>query len=80
MDLREINYVLLLATTGRAVLPSEVAALDDPENTAHPADREEGRGLSNTTLSAMNLNQVGGEVCGHAWASQRQKPGPRGPG
>src|SRR5690606_4277422 len=41
-DMSQINHVLLLATTGRTVLPGEEAALADPENTAHPADREAG--------------------------------------
>lgn len=54
VNLCEINYVLPLATTGRTVLPSEEAVLDDPEYTAHLTDRKEGRGLSNTTLSAMD--------------------------
>ena len=41
-DMREINHVLLLATTGRTVLPGEEAALTDPEDATHPADREAG--------------------------------------
>ena len=51
-----MNYILLLAAAGRVVLPGDEAAPDDPKNTAYPADREEGGGLSNTTLSTLALS------------------------
>ena len=41
-DMREIDHVLLLAATGRTVLPREEAALADTQGTAHPTDREAG--------------------------------------
>lgn len=41
-DMREINHVLLLAARGRTVLLGGEAALSDPKNAAHPADREAG--------------------------------------
>ena len=40
--MRQIDHVLLLAATGRPVLPGEEAALTDPEDATHPADREAG--------------------------------------
>jgi hypothetical protein len=41
-DMRKTDHVLLLAATGRAVLPSEKAALADVKRSTHPADREAG--------------------------------------
>jgi hypothetical protein len=41
-DMRQIDHVLLLAQAGRTFLPREEAALADPEDAAHPADREAG--------------------------------------
>jgi putative transposase len=41
-DMRQIDPVLLLAQAGRSFLPGEEAALADPKDVAHPADREAG--------------------------------------
>ena len=41
-DMRRIGHVLPLAATGSPFLLGKEAALADPENTTHPADREAG--------------------------------------
>lgn len=41
-DMRQIDHVPLLAATGGPFLPGKEAALADPKNMAHPADREAG--------------------------------------
>jgi hypothetical protein len=65
-DMRQIDHVLLLAMTGRPFLPGEEAALADPQDAAHAADRGEqsrAMGSSGTANGLLCIDE--GEL--HLW-------------